>query len=591
MVLTFLTCLFLLLQSPESEVQYVDITGGVTFADSNPLHGATVMVVGTSLGAMTDSSGCYLIENCPVSDSLSLLSRMVGMCEETRVVHYNGDDIDGVDFLLRPCGSYIPSLSSREVEHVFTDTVTINVKNWYEVNLSMSRVWQHTGILCPAWVVNDSTMKVALPSGENHTRLWIYPGKTINLGLVDTSRTLDVLIPIDLDSPLAVSGNSVAHCIDLKRWGNENLQRFGFLGAEIQGETASSSRILLVYNEQAVLINEFADTTIVEFPFPTFYYRVDSTLSYLLIWDIYGQNAISGDVALISLESGQVSLFDPTPDIDESRWTSHTGYLFSPGNMFSTMEFHVSSSGKILWLGDEYFRSYDRFGNLQNEVALFSVFPDDVYYRDQLFNDENEELSAVFYSGSDFFMRISNTGRIYYTNEIEPWRHYLSPNRNNPFNPLTEVAWIAQGERGALRLDFESGEMERVDDTNAKSIVSSPDHSILGFIDSSGESSSVRILDWVTSEEISSFRLPIFNDQRANTQLLALSSGGDCLFKSSVQGTFPSYHLRGFRGKALWTIAEVPSALNYECSFLSDGSVVFGVGEYIVIHTPTCLNN
>jgi len=58
------------------------ISGHVCDINGNSLVGATVMVLGTSFGAMTNPSGEYLIENLEPG-SYSLLARMVGMGERT----------------------------------------------------------------------------------------------------------------------------------------------------------------------------------------------------------------------------------------------------------------------------------------------------------------------------------------------------------------------------------------------------------------------------------------------------------------------------------------------------------------------------
>ncbi len=59
------------------------IAGRVTDADGNPLIGATVMIVGTTFGAMTDTNGEYFIINLQPG-TYDLISRMVGMSEQTK---------------------------------------------------------------------------------------------------------------------------------------------------------------------------------------------------------------------------------------------------------------------------------------------------------------------------------------------------------------------------------------------------------------------------------------------------------------------------------------------------------------------------
>ena len=59
------------------------IAGRVTDVDGNPLIGATVLIVGTTFGAMTDTNGEYFIINLQPG-TYDLSSRMVGMSEQTK---------------------------------------------------------------------------------------------------------------------------------------------------------------------------------------------------------------------------------------------------------------------------------------------------------------------------------------------------------------------------------------------------------------------------------------------------------------------------------------------------------------------------
>ncbi|MCK5117262.1 MAG: carboxypeptidase regulatory-like domain-containing protein, partial [Candidatus Aegiribacteria sp.] len=58
------------------------IAGRVTDTSGNPLIGATVMVVGTSYGAMTDANGEYFIINLQPG-IYSISASMVGMSNKT----------------------------------------------------------------------------------------------------------------------------------------------------------------------------------------------------------------------------------------------------------------------------------------------------------------------------------------------------------------------------------------------------------------------------------------------------------------------------------------------------------------------------
>jgi len=78
------------------------VSGRVTDTDGNPLVGATVMVVGTSYGAMTDPNGEYFIINLQPG-TYNLQARMVGMGEQTKQgASVIADMTTRMDFVLNP---------------------------------------------------------------------------------------------------------------------------------------------------------------------------------------------------------------------------------------------------------------------------------------------------------------------------------------------------------------------------------------------------------------------------------------------------------------------------------------------------------
>ncbi len=80
MLLSFALVLFVALSATAGTTG--KIAGRVTDSDGNPLIGATVMVVGTSYGAMTDANGEYFIINLQPGE-YSVRASMVGMSEKT----------------------------------------------------------------------------------------------------------------------------------------------------------------------------------------------------------------------------------------------------------------------------------------------------------------------------------------------------------------------------------------------------------------------------------------------------------------------------------------------------------------------------
>ncbi len=81
------------------------IAGRVTDATGTPLIGATVMIIGTSYGAMTDQNGEYFIINLQPG-TYDLIGRMVGMGDQTmQGVSVLVDMTTRVDFSLNPAAA------------------------------------------------------------------------------------------------------------------------------------------------------------------------------------------------------------------------------------------------------------------------------------------------------------------------------------------------------------------------------------------------------------------------------------------------------------------------------------------------------
>lgn len=105
-----LLSLFLNPVSSTEDTSTGSICGTVTDTNGNPLIGATVMIIGTSTGAMTDRSGSYNILDI-TPGSYSLQANMVGMsCEVIEGVYVNIGTSVVADFILEPI-----SISTREI--------------------------------------------------------------------------------------------------------------------------------------------------------------------------------------------------------------------------------------------------------------------------------------------------------------------------------------------------------------------------------------------------------------------------------------------------------------------------------------------
>ncbi len=86
--------------SSSEETTSGTICGVVTTYTGHPLEGATVMIVGTSMGAMTGYNGEFIISGV-APGSYSLLAWMVGMRNISIDVIVTGDSWVVVEFKLR----------------------------------------------------------------------------------------------------------------------------------------------------------------------------------------------------------------------------------------------------------------------------------------------------------------------------------------------------------------------------------------------------------------------------------------------------------------------------------------------------------
>ncbi|MCK5785375.1 MAG: carboxypeptidase regulatory-like domain-containing protein [Candidatus Sabulitectum sp.] len=87
MSIIYLLILKVILSQVSADIDTGSICGTVTDTRGNPLVGATVMIVGTAYGAMTDPFGLYGIENL-AAGKYTVEARMVGMLANT---------VDGVE--------------------------------------------------------------------------------------------------------------------------------------------------------------------------------------------------------------------------------------------------------------------------------------------------------------------------------------------------------------------------------------------------------------------------------------------------------------------------------------------------------------
>ncbi|MFQ6008268.1 MAG: beta-sandwich domain-containing protein, partial [Candidatus Zixiibacteriota bacterium] len=105
------------------------IAGKVTDEDGNPLAGANVEIVGTSMGAATSNDGTYLISNVPAG-SYTLKTTYLGFEEMTMEVKVAAGETATVDFALAETtlyGETVVVTASRRPEKITEAPATISV--------------------------------------------------------------------------------------------------------------------------------------------------------------------------------------------------------------------------------------------------------------------------------------------------------------------------------------------------------------------------------------------------------------------------------------------------------------------------------
>jgi len=111
------------------------IAGRVTDASGTPLIGATVMIVGTSYGAMTDQNGEYFIINLQPG-TYDVIGRMVGMGDQTmQGVSVLVDMTTRVDLTLNPVtvGSTVVTVTDQRGMITMSQSASVSVVSRDEI--------------------------------------------------------------------------------------------------------------------------------------------------------------------------------------------------------------------------------------------------------------------------------------------------------------------------------------------------------------------------------------------------------------------------------------------------------------------------
>ena len=626
MVMFYLLIVFSI-SALDSEEATCVITGSVYNTIGNPLNRVQVILWDTGQGAMTDSCGKYCIPDMPV-DSIVLSVRETGSLEIEYPISTNRDDVNlltnpnseelnifidvsfadedtvVVNIVYAPQDSYIMTLNKKYVDLAFSDSIRIQVENWQDVDLGFSQIWSGYNLL-PSMQVNDSTIVALTPAEIDTFALHIFPESIVQVVKTDADSTIIVRCSSEVDnifSFLTYPGGEFSNrfeCIDLAQWGNCLLENWGLIGIEISYNRENQPRFLLIYNERCVIIDCEQNSTVIEFPFPTFYYKIDENLHYLLIWEVFGQDGISGNVSVISLEDETCSIFDPTPDIYESNihavWWGHDYHAILSNKLELIDTFHLTSSGHVVRLFNNNLQVFNRNGSLITDALIDDLSSSDFYYTNQFLSLNQSAISALFSDDSlNYCITIGLNGWIYNVSSL-PLPSLLTWSSSfSSYNPKSAVIWIPLHSNGAARIDCLTGKCIYRDGLRINNIRNSENFELLGLnIHSMNESIANEVevselWDWDTAERISAFVLPE-NDSGNRPRLISISNSGDLLFDCRVGyykiNSVNRLVLTDSMGNVVISPSIFNRSLNGHYSSLSpDGSkIVYVNGKYLTI--------
>lgn len=361
------------------------IEGRVIYADIGEIYGvddrisdATVMLKGTSMGTMSDSTGYFILTDIPPGEYVMTVSHIEFIRNEFPVVLTEGDTIDvgninmyidsffGIDYYIWPEFEV-----SRTIKIEFTgeDTPGSAISFIGSSLLPWDRDGNTYTIQCDE---TSTSIRVVIPEFGD---FWIP---------LTADSTADLSISIDLDSILIendtsfttplfehlpdfintsrhqwlASGYSIdRRYIDISQYGMNHLQNFGYNNYRV----LSNGDLLLVYHRYAVIIDESGNVTQLDFEFPVRKFFLSDNSRYFLVFESVGDRQLGGRAQMMDLDSNSSIVFDPTPDtpgIDSYRTEFDLSFSYRLDRPTFLITDHAEiariTRGKIVLYWDDY---------------------------------------------------------------------------------------------------------------------------------------------------------------------------------------------------------------------------------------------
>ena len=249
------------------------------------------------------------------------------------------------------------------------------------------------------------TAEVVLPELDDTEDTVIY---VAGAGINNRMQSTDIL-PLDPHEYLNHNFTLERDCIDLSRWGDDDLVNFGFIGLEVlflDSMNPASPRFYLFYRDRLIILDETFDVIRYKFPFPIRTYNISRNGLYVSVFQDIGFEFQGGDVAVISLESGEIAQFDPTPEREEpDSWV--TSAFGSERYTYS-----ILNSGEVLKIfdGSMLILTHKNGRAISTEVLNECISPD--YDIVTGLNDENTTWFCAEVGDLFILTEFNNAGEI-----------------------------------------------------------------------------------------------------------------------------------------------------------------------------------
>lgn len=382
------------------------VSGRVATPDDEPLIGATVMIVGTSYGAMTNADGEFSIQ--VPQGTYDIEARMVGMSPEIiEDVTVGPDSVVDLEFILYWGPHFRPTVwdwpPPPEVSGAFLNIAIQGDPSDAEGLMLFIRQGSST-TPCILPRDSDSPYRIAAPIGDFEL-IWSLPGIPDQCEQVSLSsgRDTTIMIPaesyLDLadtlpfrDAPTGgpdclrlceateqewVAPGYALHriCIDPREFGDPSLEWAGFVGVDyfwVPPGGAEDWRVVLAYTDHLVSLSGNGESETIQFDTEvrSVLFSPNGRFVLALVPDMYGEP--SGYALLVDVEEGISTQFPliGMPGSEESPGHTRTTFIQVQG---PEEKYQVYDDGSVIVTSDSTLTEYRLADNTPRGVACWTL--------------------------------------------------------------------------------------------------------------------------------------------------------------------------------------------------------------------------